>query len=433
MFPIPTALLCSSVLLASALALQDPTPTQDPKADPVPPAAKQEPKSAPDAAALKALVERLGAESYRERLDAEKQLREVGKEALPALREALDQGADAETEWRARRLIRQIERADGTGLRQRGEDAPQQQPQDAQAPEGGARRGQRLERRTQEGDIEQRFDDLFRNLERDFGMDIPRHRFFEDGFFQDLQSQMDAMRQELERAMQQGGPTTGQRPGLGSGQGFGTGRGMTMQMGPDGVRVEVTERNEKGEEVKKVYEAPDMETFREKHPGVLDKQGMGGIQFFMNRPGPGGGMRVLPPGRLDRGQPDLDDEQGLVAPPDDRRLGVTVRNEIPPDVRAFLELEEGRGLMVEQVQKGTLAEALGLRPGDIVLSIGEAAIGSTADVQKALAPIEAGKPVAVKVNRRGRELELSAPKPAAPAPAEKKLEARKAEGGGEIR
>ena len=433
MFPIPTALLCSSVLLASALALQDPASTKDPKPETAPPAARQDAKPAPDGAAAKALVGKLGAESYRERLDAEKQLREIGKDALPALREALDQGADAETEWRARRLIRQIERADGTGLRQRGEEAPQQQPQDAQAPQTGPRRGQRLERRMQDGDIEQRFDDLFRNLERDFGMDIPRHRFFEDGFFQDLQSQMDAMRQELERAMQQGGPTTGQRPGLGLGQGLGIGRGMTMQVGPDGVRVEVTERNEKGEEVKKVYEAPDMETFREKYPGVLDGPGAGGIQFFMDRPGQGGGIRMQPRARIDRGQPDADADQGLVAPPDDRRLGVTVRNEIPQDVRAFLELEEGRGLMVEQVQKGTLADALGLRTGDIVLAIGEVVIGSTADVQKALAPIEAGKPVAVKVNRRGKELELSAPKPAAPAPAEKKLEARKAEGGGEIR
>lgn len=431
MFPIPTAILCSTVLLASAMAWQDPVPAQDPKTESAPPAAKQEARTAPDAAALKALVGKLGAESYRERLDAEKQLREVGKDALPALREALEHGADAETDWRARRLIRQIERADGTGLRARGEDAPRQQPEDGQAPQAGSRRGQRLERRMQDGDIEQRFDDLFRNLERDFGMDIPRHRFFGDGFFRDLQSQMDAMQLELERAMQRGGPTTGQRPGLGFGQGMG--RGMTMQVGPDGVRVEVTERNEKGEEVRKVYEAPDMETFREQHPGVLDAQGMGGIQFFMNRPGRGGGLRVLPPGRLDPGQTGLDDEQGLVAPPEDRRLGVTVRNEISPEVRAFLELEEGRGLLVDQVQKGTLAEALGLRPGDIVLSIGATAIGSTGDVQKALSTIESGKPVAVKVNRRGKELELSAPKPAAPVPAEKKLEARKSEGGGEIR
>ncbi len=431
MLPIPTSVLCSSFLLASVLAIQDPKPGQEPRPEPTPPAVQQDAKTAPDAAALKALVGKLGAETYRDRIEAEKQLRAIGKDALPALREALDQGADAETEWRARRLVRQIERDDGAGLRQRGEDAPAQQPQDAQAPQQGGRRGQRLERRMQDGDIEQRFDDLFRNLERDFGMDIPRHRFFEDGFFQDLQSQMDAMRMELEKAMQQGGPTTGLRPGTGPGQGVG--RGMSMQVGPDGVRVEVTERNEKGEEVKKVYEAPDMETFREKYPGVVDAQGMGGIQFFMNRPGQGGGLRMLPRGRLDRGQVDLDEEPGLVAPPEDRRLGVTVRNEIPPDVRAFLELGEGRGLMVEQVQDGTLAAALGLRSGDIVLAIGEVPIGSTADVQKALGPIEAGKPVAVKVNRRGRELELSAPKPAAPAPAEKKLEARKPEGGGEIR
>ena len=428
MFPIPTSALCSSVLLATLFAVQDPTPVQDPRPESTPPAAKQEPQTAPDAARLEELVRKLGAESYRDRLEAEKQLREIGKDALPALREAVEQGVDPEAGWRAKRLVRQIERGEAQGLRERSGQEPSA-PQDAQDPQPGTRRAQRLERRQQESDIEQRFDDLFRNLERDFGMDVPRHRFFEDGFFRDLQSQMDAMREQMEKAMQQGGPTTGQRPGGGLGQGMG--RGMSMQVGPHGVRVEVVERNEKGEEEKKVYEAPDMETFREKYPGVLDGAGTGGIQFFLDRPP--SGLRVLPRGRLDRAQPELDEEPGMVAPPDDRRLGVRVRNEIPPDVREFLGLEEGRGLMVEQVQEGTLAESLGLRPGDIVLSVGEVAIGSTADVQKALAPVEAGKPVLVKVNRRGKELELTAPKPAAPVPAEKKLEPRKGEAGGEIR
>jgi hypothetical protein len=51
---------------------------------------------------------------------------------------------------------------------------------------------------------------------------------------------------------------------------------MSMQMGPDGVKVEVKTKNDKGEEETKTYEAPDMETFRAKYPGVLDGAGMGG-------------------------------------------------------------------------------------------------------------------------------------------------------------
>ena len=38
-------------------------------------------------------------------------------------------------------------------------------------------------------DVEGIFDDVFEQLERDFGMDVPRHRFFDDAFFKDLNEQ----------------------------------------------------------------------------------------------------------------------------------------------------------------------------------------------------------------------------------------------------
>ena len=47
-----------------------------------------------------------------------------------------------------------------------------------------------------------------------------------------------------------------------------------MQIGPDGVRVEVQEENDKGETENKVYEAKDLDDFHKKHPGVLKLHGL---------------------------------------------------------------------------------------------------------------------------------------------------------------
>ena len=273
-------------------------------------------------------------------------------------------------------------------------------------------------------DMRHRFDDLFRQLERDFGVDIPRHRFFEDDFFQDLRGQMDAMQQQMQKALQGGG---------------GQSQGMQMQVGPDGVKVEIKTRNDKGEEEVKTYAAPDLETFERKYPGVLEQNGLGG--GFRLWTGNGPGMGQLRPMLRWRGgqllpfppQPQQDDDRDadvlppvdVAPPPADRRLGVLIKNEIPPDLRDYLGLEPGQGLMVEAVQDGTLARQLGVAAGDIVLRIGKHGIGSAGDVQAALAGIDAGGQVEVEVLRKGRSLTLTGTKPAA-EPEPKQLKPRPA-------
>src|SRR5262245_23496134 len=216
--------------------------------------------------------------------------------------------------------------------------------------------------------------------------------------------------------------------------GVAKGQSMSMQMGPDGVRVEVKTRNEKGEEESKVYEAPDLQTFKQKYPDVLPEHGLG---FGLNFGWPGGrdGLRVwrmydgngpfqvtphawptpAQPHDLDDHELDNTDVAPQVLPPAGKRLGVVVKPEIPQQVRDYLGIEGG--LMVDQVQDDTLASALKLEAGDIVLEIAGTKIASTADVQQALGGIEAGKRVDVKIVRRGKELTLHADKPAAPADA----------------
>jgi hypothetical protein len=421
----------ASLALSGLLSAQEPTPPA-PKAGAETQQTPAKERSAAD------YVRDLGSDSFKARLQAEKALRAMGKDALPALREAAKEDKDAEAQWRARRLLRQIEHGENAGLDRR-DDAP------APEPSIGARPGRV---RTWFGpgmqgeDMERRFDEVFRGLERDFGMDIPRQRFFQDDFFKDLQDQMDALRKQMQ--------------GVGAGA-HSQSQSMSMQVGPNGVRVEIKGKNEKGEEESKVYEAPDLDSFKQKYPGVLEEHG---LQFsFGEGSFPFQGFGNLPrafamphafPQRLRHGAPnDADDNNPdtrddaqpapvdtVLPPPEGKRLGVRVAPQIPDGVRQYLGLAEGEGLQVEEVQPDTLASKLGVQKGDIVTRIGGATIGSSADVGKALGAIDAGKKVVVTVIRRGQELKLEAEKPAAPKADAGKLEKRAPTGkdaGGEIR
>lgn len=399
------------LLMSSALGLAAVVPAQS--------GGGQEPGAVPpkvadqDAApAAKPWIAKLGSESYRERLDAERKLRELGAAAVPALRDAAEHAEDSEVQWRARRLLRQIERGSAGGLVDRARAEQQEpEPSDRGAPGGLPR--QRMDA------MREQFDRLFEHFERDFGVDIPRARFFDDEFFRDLQEQLR--------------------------QGGGTSQGMTVQIGPDGVRVEVQEKDKDGKVETKVYEAPDLDTFQKQYPDVLRQNGLGlGLSPF-GRPFAGDLRGFVGP--LQRG---FDDDKNLLTPrimpfgrqaqvPQaepavGRRLGVYVQ-EIPAGVREYLELPEGTGLMVGSVQADSLAAALGLQPNDIVLRIGDRTIGSPADVQTALGAIAKGDKVEVEYVRKGRHEHASATKTEAAeaAPANGKLEPRSGGTGGTIR
>jgi len=372
------------------VAAQEPEATKPSVSQPTKPA---EQKSAEQ------WIKDLGSDSYRIRLQAEKELRALGKTALPSLQEAAQRTEDSEIQWRAKRLVRQIESGQDGGLQERQPRASTPQSGDQDPPTGmrGWRGGINLPE-----SVRERFDELFGQMERDFGVDVPRARFFDDSFFRDLQEQL-----------QSGGATS---------------QGMTMQMGPDGVRVEVKQKNDKGVVENKVYEAPDLETFQKHHPGVLEKNGLGmGMRFWVDgqRPfqSPLRAWRVDPwSGRDQRAVPRLRDPRDETAeetqeappppPPEGKRLGVTIRPEIAEELREHLGLEADVGLMVESVQPGSLAESLGLLRGDIVVRIGDRSIGSAQDVQEALGPIEPNQRVEVRLLRKGVEKTASAVKPA---------------------
>ncbi|MEC9046837.1 MAG: PDZ domain-containing protein [Planctomycetota bacterium] len=376
-----TILLISALLSSTALA-QAPKPTP-----------KAEGQATPSGASK--WVQQLGSDRYRERLEAENELRKLGEAARGELERAAEDDGDSEVQWRAKRLLRQLQRGQtpaapergGLVERRRGGDADRAAPEIVER-RSGARQG-RVD------DVRREFDRIFQRFE-DMGLDVPSRRFFDDPFFRDLRSQMD-----------------GDVAIDGSSQS----QSMSVQVGPGGVRVEVVEQGEDGKPETKVYEAPDMETFQKNHPGVLKGGGVGlGLggrmqeQMDVLRGRVGGLQRgfdwdIARPRVLELPQAGATRD---AAPGRGRVLGVVVKA-IPDAVRAYLELGE-RGLMIERVQEGSLAAACGLRANDIVLEVGGREVASPADVAVALGGIKKGAKVRVAYLRKGARLVAEADK-----------------------
>ncbi len=345
------------------------------------------------------LIDQLGDSAAAVRRLAEQQLRQQGKSSLEALEGAAEHHDDPEVRWRARRLARQIERGGAPGgLRPRGQE-PQRAPGRARPVPGGA-------------NLDDMFDSLFQRLERDFGMDVPRRRFFGDDFFMDLQRQMDEARQRMQ---QHWSDVDQLGPGV-----RGRADAMQFRMGPNGVKLEVEERTDDGKVETKTYAAPDLETFREKYPEVAKRHlgGDGSMRLRLWRPGVHGGafgLRSWDDAQRDdaqRDEPPQDEAPSDDAPQTDApqaatgpRLGVYVRP-VGDDLRAFLALPQGQGLVVDSVEPDSLAARLGLREGDVLLEVAARAVGSTDDVREALQA--AGDKVQVRINRRGVEETLEA-------------------------
>lgn len=364
---------------------------------------QQDPKPAVDQAEIQGLIEELGAEKNADRKAAEAALRELGESAREALQSAVENHDDPEVRWRARRVLRSLE-GEKSKLEPRSDADERGTP--GRSPIG------------QDGDLHDRVRQMIEEMERAFGQDMGGLRGIED-----LQREMEEMREQMDR-LHSG--FRGMLPDLGIPM-SGLSQGTQIQIGPDGVKVEIQEKGEDGQVETKTYEAESVEAFREKHPEIAKR-------FF----GPGGGMFFGGPGAFrmdlpDIGHPDVrqwtDRERGLLRrdpfrgepvevieapqpaapPPEGERLGVYL-GDLAPAVREFLEIESGVGVLVASVEAGSLAEALGVQPKDVIVKIGDQSIGDPSDVRRALRDIAKGEQVVVQVNRRGEQVELKAEK-----------------------
>jgi serine protease Do len=87
-------------------------------------------------------------------------------------------------------------------------------------------------------------------------------------------------------------------------------------------------------------------------------------------------------------------------------LGVILRN-VTPAVAREAGLDRVAGALVEQMEEGGPAARAGVRPGDVVVGIGDDLVATVNDLQARLARIEPGITTELHLLRDGRELSVS--------------------------
>lgn len=170
-----------------------------------------------------------------------------------------------------------------------------------------------------------------------------------------------------------------------------------LKIGPDGVRLEVSEVND-GKEEKQVYEAGSVEEFRQKYPevaerfGIQERGGMG-FQFRIGQEprGPRSpGFRFFgPETRIQEGSPPAGD-----------RLGVEI-DSVGEALADYLDLDDGIGLLVRGVEKRSLAERMGIQSKDVLLRINGNEVRGRDTILETLRGTPAGGEVIVDVLRAG--------------------------------
>ncbi|HET6203676.1 MAG TPA: PDZ domain-containing protein [Planctomycetota bacterium] len=301
-----------------------------------------------------AWIEKLGAEDQDVRERAWDWLRERGEEVLPDLEKASKEAKDPEVRWNARLLSREIRRDGGGKLH-------------------------RLPRRTETAP------------EEGFPPTFDRDLFSRE--FEGMQRQMGEMRRRLEEQFRNAPPGKVDR----------SGSSVRVESGANGsVRVEVTETRD-GKQETKTYEAESWEEFRKNYPEVVEKYGLDGSgRGFTFRFGPRDAW-----GSWFDASPFLSPS---TTPSEGQRLGVHVRAPSEEEAKAAGAVE-GVGLVVDRVDPGSLAEAMKVRPGDVLLSIGGKPIRGTETIRRALAQTKEGATVSLEIYRDGEgKISLTAAK-----------------------
>jgi serine protease Do len=86
-------------------------------------------------------------------------------------------------------------------------------------------------------------------------------------------------------------------------------------------------------------------------------------------------------------------------------LGVTIQK-ITPELKEKLDLKTEKAALVADVSKGSPADKSGMKRGDVIISFDGKAIEETQDLPYIVALTPVGKEVAVKIIRKGKEMEL---------------------------
>ena len=100
----------------------------------------------------------------------------------------------------------------------------------------------------------------------------------------------------------------------------------------------------------------------------------------------------------------------VVAEETSEGFGITLQDMTPPLARRLRVPADTVGAVVVDVQRGSPAEAGGLQPGDVILSINRVDVASASDATAELGEIESGRTAFLLVQRRDTRVFLQAEK-----------------------
>ena len=202
--------------------------------------------------------------------------------------------------------------------------------------------------------------------------------------------------------------------------GNGMGSQTQIEMTDGKVKVTVTETKD-GKRTVKTYEGESLEELKKKHPELRDKLGtfrfrtlgrdrLDTDRFFKDfwdsdlRKEMQEMERLWERMRRARGN-SLRGWRGGLVQPGQSILGARV-SAPSPVLNAQLGLR-GRGLVVQMVEKGSLADRLGLEKYDILLSLNDQAVKSPNEVLGLLRRMQAGAPLKARIMRAGETKDLT--------------------------
>ncbi|HTZ82717.1 MAG TPA: PDZ domain-containing protein, partial [Candidatus Acidoferrales bacterium] len=86
--------------------------------------------------------------------------------------------------------------------------------------------------------------------------------------------------------------------------------------------------------------------------------------------------------------------------PKQSKFGITVRK-ITPEMADRLDMESGKGVIVQDVKPGSFAEDINLARGDIILQINKQPVNSEEDFSRIESNLKSGQDVVFLVRQRG--------------------------------
>ncbi len=89
------------------------------------------------------------------------------------------------------------------------------------------------------------------------------------------------------------------------------------------------------------------------------------------------------------------------------KLGVYVED-LSGGLAEYFEVPDNKGVLVEDIVEDGPADKAGIKPGDVIIRIGDDRVVDTASLVRAVAKTESGEPTRVEIVRKGRRMELTA-------------------------